>query len=163
GVPHEWVEHTGHRVIRLTDDSGGTSFYFHQNPYTENGDRLVVSTKGGFAAIDLTTLGKEPCKISYLATRVGRTPILGKKTRILYYVKVMKEGTSIYATHIDTKETREVVKLPAGLSGASGLALNAEETLLASTGNDPKARELARDKGGDRSMVLFTVDVKTGE
>src|SRR2546429_7747192 len=94
-VPREWVEPTGHRVIRLTDDSGGTSFYFHQNPYTENGDRLVVSAKGGFAAIDLTTLGKEPCKITYLATGGGRTPILGKKTAVVSYVK----STTSYPTH----------------------------------------------------------------
>jgi oligogalacturonide lyase len=158
-APADWVEATGHRVIRLTD-TGGTSFYFHQNAYTAEGDRLVVSTKGGFAVIDLSTLGVQPCKITELPVGGGKTPYLGKKTRQLYYVK----GNSIYATHIDTKETREVVKLPAGLTGASGLALNADETLLASTGNDPKAKELAKDKGsGTKSMCLFTVDVKTGE
>jgi oligogalacturonide lyase len=161
GPPTDWVEPTtGHRVIRLTGVPGGASFYFHQNAYTADGERLVVSSKGGFAAIDLTTLGTKPCKIDYLPVGGGKTPILGKKTRQLYYVK----GGSIFATHIDTKETREVVKFPAGLSGASGLALNADETLLASTGNDPKAKELAKDKGtAGRSMCLFTVDVKTGE
>ena len=90
----------------------------------------------------------------------GRSAILGKKTRQLYYFK----GGTIYATHVDTGEMREVAKLPAGLTGASGLALNADETLLASSGNDPRARELARGKGaGTRSMCLFTVNIRTGE
>lgn len=159
-APKDWIDPSGHRVIRLTGDAGGTSFYFHQNAYTADGARLVVTSKGGFAVIDLTTLGTKPCKIDTLAVGAGKTPVLGKKTRLLYYVK----GNSIYATHIDTKETREVAKLPAGLTGASGLALNADETLLASTGNDPKAKELVKDKDakGTRSMCLFTVDVKTG-
>src|SRR5262249_51362446 len=94
----------------------------------------------------------------------------------VYYIK----GSSLYATHVDTKQTREIAKLPAGLGGASGLAVNADETLIASTGNDPKARELAKDKKpdkpvpppvkgkkdfspGGRSMVLFTVNIKSSE
>jgi oligogalacturonide lyase len=157
--PVDWVEPSGHRVIRLTGDAGGTSFYFHQNALTAEGDRLVVSTRGGFAVIDLTTLGVKPCRIDTLPVGAGRSAVLGKKTRQLYYIK----GGSIYATHIDTRATREVVKLPAGLTGASGLALNADETLLASTGNDPAAREMLKGKGtGNRSMCLFTVAVKTG-
>src|SRR5262249_51756615 len=30
-VPAEWVEPSGHRVLRLTGKGGGSSFYFHQN------------------------------------------------------------------------------------------------------------------------------------
>src|SRR5262249_33028477 len=91
---------------------------------------------------------------------------VGKKTRKVFYMK----GTSLWATHIDTKATREIAKLPPGYGGASGLAVNADETLIASTASDPKARELAKDKGDpkatkgkDRAMVLFTVNVKSGE
>jgi oligogalacturonide lyase len=158
GAPTDWIEPTGHRVIRLTGEAGGSSFYFHQNAYTAAGDKLAISSRGGFAVIDLTTLGKKPCRIDRLAVGYGRGAVLGKRTRLLYYV----QGRTIYATHIDTKETRTVVQLPAGLGGASGLALSADETLLASSGNDPKARELAGGKGS-RSMCLFTVAVKSGE
>jgi oligogalacturonide lyase len=156
--PTDWIEPTGHRVIRLTGDAGGSSFYFHQNAYTAAGDKLVVSTRGGFAAIDLTTLGRKPCRIDRLAVGYGRGAVLGKKTRLLYYL----QGRTVYATHIDTKETRTVAQLPVGLGGASGLALNADETLLASSGNDPKAREISGGNG-NRSMCLFTVAVKSGE
>ena len=44
-VPKEWVDpETGHRVVRLSDEPGSSSFYFHQNGYTAKGDKLVFST-----------------------------------------------------------------------------------------------------------------------
>jgi oligogalacturonide lyase len=159
--PADWIDPaTGHRVIRLSSEPGTASFYFHQNPYTEKGDKMAVSVKGGLASIDLTTLGVKPPKVERIAEGNAKSPIVGKKTRQVFYVK----GSSIFATHLDTKATREIVKLPTGYSGASGLALNADETLLASSGSDPKGKELAKDKGkAGRSMALFTVNVQTGE
>ena len=179
GAERDWIDPaTGHRVIRLSEMAGTQSFYFHQYPYTDKGDRLVVSTPQGFAAIDLTTLGTAPCKIELITKgKGGGGPIVGKKSRQVFYVK----SGGIHATHIDTKVTREIVKLPAGLGGASGLAINADETLLASTGSDPQAKSFAKDdkklldhflpppgpKGkmtpGGRSMTLFTVNIQTGE
>jgi len=162
--PVDWVDPaTGHRVLRLSRDGGTASFYFHQYPYTQAGDKIVVSTRGGLATIDLTTLGVKPGKIEQIVQGGARSPIVGRKSRQVFYA----QGGSIYATHLDTKATRKIVDLPAGLSAASGLALNADETLLASTGNDPQARALAKDKadpraGKERSMVLFTINVKTG-
>ena len=177
-TPTDWIDPaTGHRVIRLSKDPGTASFYFHQSSYTEKGDKLVVSTRNGFAAIDLTTLGAAPPRIEQFVEGKGGSPILGKKTRQLFYYK----GGSVYATNIDTKATREIAKLPKGYTGASGLAINADETLLASTGNDPKAKNKAKEitktdelipplknaKGrltpGGRSLALFTINIATGE
>jgi oligogalacturonide lyase len=46
--PREWIEPaTGHRVVRLTAQAGFASLYFHQNPYTANADRMVVSSPQG--------------------------------------------------------------------------------------------------------------------
>src|SRR4029453_14715758 len=45
--PRKWIEATGHRVVRLSDDPGTASLYFHQNPYTATGDKIVVPTRGG--------------------------------------------------------------------------------------------------------------------
>jgi len=179
-IPADWIDPaTGHRVIRLSKDPGTSSFYFHQSSYTDKGDKLIVSTRDGFAAIDLTTLGTAPPKIELIVQGKGGSPIVGKKTRQLFYYK----GGTIYATHIDTKVTREIAKLPNGYTGASGLAINADETLLASTGRDPEAKSKAvpedsagKDdlippvKGprgkmtpGGKSLALFTVNIQTGE
>jgi oligogalacturonide lyase len=46
-APAEWVEASGHRVIRLSGEPGSSSFYFHQNAYTASGDKMVISTRGG--------------------------------------------------------------------------------------------------------------------
>src|SRR5262245_36577039 len=61
--PSDWVDPaTGHRVLRLSGDGGGSNLYFHQNIFTPKGDRLVFNTKAGIAAVDVTKLGKEPVK-----------------------------------------------------------------------------------------------------
>src|SRR5436309_9145585 len=57
--PREWVEkETGHRVIRLSGDEGGSSLYFHQNTYTPKGDKLVFDTRAGIVAVDISKLGQ---------------------------------------------------------------------------------------------------------
>src|SRR5207249_4571969 len=40
-------------------------------------------------------------------------------------------GDVVYATHLDTRATREVAAFPPGFRRGSGLAVNADETLLA--------------------------------
>src|SRR5262249_38004155 len=59
--PKEWIDpDTGHRVIRLTEDSGGASLYFHQNGYTASGDKLVITTRAGLSTINLKTRRSGP-------------------------------------------------------------------------------------------------------
>src|SRR5262245_50206035 len=58
--PREWIEATGHRVFRLSDEPGTASLYFHQNPYTAAGDKMVVSTRSGLATITLATRTIKP-------------------------------------------------------------------------------------------------------
>ena len=42
-VPREWIDSdTGHRVVRLSDEPGSQSLYFHQNAYTPDGTKLVM-------------------------------------------------------------------------------------------------------------------------
>jgi len=50
----EWIEPaTGHRVIRLSREPGNASLYFHQNSYTAEGDKLLITTPGGFSTVNL--------------------------------------------------------------------------------------------------------------
>jgi oligogalacturonide lyase len=120
-LPREWVDpDTGHRIIRLSDEPGSSSFYFHQNAYTASGDKLIFSTRSG-----LSTYNFKTGKIEQIVE--GRTGmvIVGGKTRKVFYTK----GDSVYETDVDTKATREIVK-NAKLRTGSGFALNADETLL---------------------------------
>jgi oligogalacturonide lyase len=176
--PLEWVDPaTGHRVIRLSRDPGSSSFYFHQNAYTASGDKMVISTREGLATINLKTRQIEPL----VEGRVSHV-VVGRKSRQVFYIK---DGT-VYATHLDTRATRAIVRRPELRSG-SGLTINADETLLAGSyvegeqrpgGPQPAAGQAANTSAGAPPvresrlearwaarlpMALYTIEIKTGE
>jgi oligogalacturonide lyase len=169
--PSEWVEPTGHRVVRLSREPGSSSLYFHQNPYTQSGDKLLISTRAGLSTIDLHTRKIDPV----VEGRAGMV-VVGKKTRQVFYTM----GDRVHATHLDTHVTREIARFPAEMRGGSGFGVNADETLLAGSYVErtqrpaapaqAKAQDpgLGRDRGlGARlaqrlPMRLYTVDIKTG-
>lgn len=192
-LPKEWIDKdTGHRIIRISEENGSSSFYFHQNGYA--GDKLVFSTRHGLSTYDFKTKKIE----EIVSGRTGNV-IVGRKTHKVFYTK----GDEVYETNIDTKETRLIVKTDK-IRGGSGFAVNADETLLggsATTGevpedfrprmpipapqatptpasNNPNAKptpERARDSyegKGDMMerrlaakipMSLYTINIKTGE
>jgi oligogalacturonide lyase len=180
--PVEWVEASGHRVVRLSREPGSQSLYFHQNPYTAAGDKLLFTTPDGLSTVNLRTRAIEPV----VEGRAGQV-VVGRKSRQVYYTR---DGT-VYATHLDSRATRAITKLPPEIRGGSGLAVNADETLLAGSyteGGDarpgPEAASSARPqeptkaapakrKGGRRvnlearwalhlPMRLYTVDIASG-
>ncbi len=172
--PLEWIDpDTGHRVIRLSREAGTASLYFHQNAYTASGDKLVVTNPKGIATIELKT-----GKIEQIVEGRASNLVIGPKTRQVFYVK---DGT-VYVTHLDTKATRAIVANPTLRTG-SGLAVNADETLLGGSmieGNAaPPLNPVPPNQRGDAypgkgqmmeerlaarvPMSLYTVNIKTGE
>src|SRR5262245_2606534 len=119
--PREWIEATGHRVVRLSDQPGTASLYFHQNPYTASGDKMVVSTPQGLATIERATRAITPIVEGRVSSLV-----VGRKTRQAFY---MKSG-AVYATDVDTGATRKILE-DARIRGGSGFGMSADETLLA--------------------------------
>ncbi|HYP06335.1 MAG TPA: oligogalacturonate lyase family protein [Bryobacteraceae bacterium] len=54
--PTSWVDpDTGHRVFRLTREPNSASLYFNQNGYTPSGKWLVYTTPEGISALNLKT------------------------------------------------------------------------------------------------------------
>jgi oligogalacturonide lyase len=172
--PLEWIEpETGHRVVRLSREPGTASLYFHQNAYTASGDKLVVTTPKGIATIELKT-GKLELLIEGRASHL----VVGRKTRQVFY---LKDG-AVYATHLDTKATREIVR-NAELRSGSGFAINADETLLGGSmiegGAQPPPNPVPPNQRGDSypgkgqmmeqrlaarlPMALYTINIKSGE
>jgi len=187
-LPREWIDtETGHRIVRLSDDPGSQSFYFHQNGYTARGDKLIFSTPKGLSTYNFKTK-----KIEQIVEGRAGSVIVGPKTRKVFYFK----GDTVFETDVDTKATREIVK-DARLRTGSGFALNADETLLGGsmvTGevpeefrpqlpratatplpNAPAGQTPARDNypgKGDMMerrlaakipMTLYTINIKSGE
>src|SRR5262245_6301060 len=117
--PREWIDpDTGHRVVRLSDEPGSASLYFHQNPYTPDGQKLIITTPGGLSAIDLKTRAIE----KIVDGRVG-VIIVGRKSGDVYYTRTVTNNnvrtTTVYATNLNTKATREIAKLAPATSVSS--------------------------------------------
>ena len=121
--PTEWIEPaTGHRVIRLSREPGSASLYFHQNPYTAEGDKLIITTPSGLSTVNLKTRALEvvvpPARYGIGGSSGG---VVGPKSRQVYYTRRDGDQTVICATHLDTKVTREIGTLP--FSGTFGESL----------------------------------------
>jgi oligogalacturonide lyase len=183
----EWIEPaTGHRVVRLSREPGSSSLYFHQNAFTAEGDKMLITTPSGLATVNLKTHELD------LVVPGGRNGFggssgieVGRKSRQVYYTRRDESNQlAIFATHLDTKATRRIAGLP--FFGSFG-GVNADETLLigayserrrlsdaqtnspssptnstAGTGF-PRRRGFQRFGNGPRSMKLFSVSTKTGE
>lgn len=176
--PREWIDpDTGHRVVRLSGEPGSGSLYFNQNGYSSDGRKLIYTSPKGIHALDL---GSRTSKL-VVAGRV-RVIEAGRKTMNVYYVK---EG-AVFATNVDTGETRQIGKLP---PRGSTPTVNADETLLAGTyiegegldynqqrpqqtpGAQPRPLEEPVGKGemmerrlaARLPMAMFTMSVQTGE
>ena len=125
--PASWIDpDTGHRVIRLTQEPGSASLYFNNNSCTPDGKNMVYTVGGGIAVLDLTTFKSRP-----LVAAPAQAIVVGQKTPTVYYTRRSAGGlTTLYATNIDTGETRKIADLPPRASLAT---INADETLGAGT------------------------------
>ena len=95
--PTEWIEPaTDHRVIRLSREPGTASLYFHQNAYSADGKKLIVTTPGGLSTINLETRETD----LVVTGRVG-VLVTGRKTGQVYYTR----SGSIYATDLEPNVT----------------------------------------------------------
>ena len=183
----EWIDaSTGHRVVRLSNEPGSLSLYFHQNAYSPRGDKMIIYTPEGLATVNLKTRA-----IELVAPGVRYGPgsssgiEVGRKTSTVYYEKNEDGQTVIYATDLDTKATRVVSRL--GFIGDFG-GVNADETLIigkrrvpgeaqpsgqtqvqsvpasstVSTNAPAQDRRGGRGRGGGGPLEFFAVDVKTG-
>lgn len=117
-VSRDWIDPaTGHRIVRLTTDAGGSTLYFHDNAFSPEGDKMMFNTPAGIAVVDVAkigTAGVEP-EIVGPAARGG---YFARRSRDIFHTAA---GGVVMAINVDSKQTREV-------RNARGL-INADETL----------------------------------
>ena len=169
-LPREWVDpQTGHRVIRLSDEPGSQSLYFHQNAYTPDGEKLIITTPTGLATVNLKTRALEKVvegRVNLITT--------GRKTGLAYYVK----DRVVYTINLKTREIKEIGKLPPRSSISN---INADETLLVGAITEGEVQNPVTPAGPRRDsypekgammeqrlaaripMQLITLNTKTGE
>lgn len=142
-VPREWIDaDTGHRVVRLSDEPGTASLYFHQWSFTPDGRSVVVTTPQGIATIDFTTRAITP-----LITGDVRIIQLGRLTGDLYFTRVEGEQLAVFALSLASRAERRLGLLP---KGATISTVNSDETLLGGTLTEaePPAGELFPPNSG---------------
>ncbi len=169
-MPRDWIDPaTGHRIIRLSDEDGSESFYFHQNAYTPDGRKLIITTPGGIAAVDLQTR-----KIEQIVLGKVMPIVVGRKTGSIFY----RQGDDIFAADVQTKASRKIASLPASAGEMFSIAtVNSDETLLGGTvtqrGNPPatepsrpplsKAARIDARFDLHLPMELITIDIASGK
>ncbi len=101
----DWVDRdTRHRVIRLSDQPGSSSLYFHQNSFTPGGDKLIFNTRQGIAAVDLQSLGQQRPVVDLVVSNASALAAAWK-TRDVYFSR----AGSLWAANVDTHAVREVI------------------------------------------------------
>ncbi|WWC64294.1 uncharacterized protein I303_106904 [Kwoniella dejecticola CBS 10117] len=190
-TPRTWIEASGHRVTRLSDEAGSSSLYFNFNAYTPEGDFLVISTPTGIAKIELSSF-----KLSPVITIDEHFSLLfvGKTYRRAYYR--LNDAKTLHWVDLDTGVTHVIAKEPLG----DIQTINSDETYLAGVEVDPtyksdilelfskrdpktdqfvyeanwpdgtpmtyadaKEVRLSQRLNARAPMVLFLIDVNTGE
>jgi oligogalacturonide lyase len=172
----DWIDpDTGHHVTRLSRVPGESeSFYFHQNAFTAEGDKMVFATADTNHSRDFYVLDWKTRAIERLTDGgTNRGEVVSAKGRRLYY---MRDG-EVFVASLDSppnqkskiKNQKLIARLPAGWRG---LTVNADEKLLAGAFGEGAA-EIAR--GQPRSYwfkaihdaklphVLFTIEIATGK
>ena len=175
----EWIDaDTGHRISRLSSVPGESqSLYFHQNQFTASGDKLVYENtdtrfnsqrvrneRGAFTnriyVYDFTTKKSE-----LLTDQGGKVILVIPESRTVYH----QRSNTLYATYLDTHETKTLAQLPLRWRVAT---INADETLGAGSFLDeggpqidvsgPKSSWFNEIFDARRPGGIFTVNLKTG-
>jgi oligogalacturonide lyase len=190
--PKEWIDkETGHRVIRLSDEPGSMSLYFHQNAFSPDGNKLTFTSPTGIYQVDLTTRRIErilAADTSQFTQGNGRASVsvivVGRKTgRIFFTRTVIPPGggflpaqRSVWWIDPVSREEHEIGPVPRGVNVGT---VNCDETLLAGAityfdGRGGAATQAVTAPRGGRinlyarwaqhlPMALATMDAQNGE
>src|SRR5687767_8208788 len=80
----DWIDPaTGHRVIRLTDQAGGSTLYFHDNAFSAAGDRMMLRTPKGIAVVDVARIGTEAMALD-IVSESARGGYFARRGRDIY-------------------------------------------------------------------------------
>jgi oligogalacturonide lyase len=142
----EWVDQdTGHKVVRLTAlGSNNESFYFHNNPFlkgrSSEGDQMVYyhSTPAGKQLCVLNLATRQSTPLTRPLASVHGEIVAPKRREVFYQVH-----DTVYATSIDSHQTRRVFVFPADFR-ADITTLNADETQLGGAWASDAEKEISR-------------------
>jgi oligogalacturonide lyase len=123
----DWIDPaTGHRVVRITDQAGGSTLYFHDNAFSAAGDRMMLRTPKGIALVDVAKIGSGTLTLD-IVSETARGGYFARRGRDIYLSAAAGNAgggrgeSGITAVNVDTKALRQIAL-------ARG-QINADETL----------------------------------
>jgi oligogalacturonide lyase len=121
-LPSDWIDpDTGHRIIRISTEPDSASFYFHQEMFTPQGDKMVFDTPAGIAMVNVKSLKAGPPKIDIMVSNVSAIAT-ARRTRDVYF----RRAGVLCAVNVDTRKVREITRVRAQ-------AINCDETFVVNT------------------------------
>src|SRR5208282_1059477 len=118
-LPDDWIDpDTGHRIIRISTQPDSASFYFHQEMFTPQGDKMVFDTPSGIAVVDVKSLKAGPPKIQIIVSNASAIET-ARRTRDVYF----RRNGILCAANVDTGKIREITR-------ARCIAINCDETFV---------------------------------
>ena len=79
----DWIDpYTGHRIVRLSEEGGSTTLYFHNNSYTPEGDKLIFNTPSGLAVVEVAKIGMPDQKLEIVTQGGGAN--MARRSREVY-------------------------------------------------------------------------------
>jgi len=130
-LPADWIDpDTGHRIIRISTQPDSASFYFHQEMFTPQGDKMVFDTPSGIAEVNVKSLSAGSPKVNIVVSNATAIA-MARRTRDVYF----RRGGALCAANVDTGKVREITQVRA-------LAINCDETFVVSTifAEDPTSK-----------------------
>ncbi|WP_202980678.1 oligogalacturonate lyase family protein [Alteromonas sp. RKMC-009] len=137
-IPKSWIDKdTGHRVIRLSEEPGSRSLYFHQNAYSADGNSMVISVDNprGIAVVNL----KDGTVKRLFEDPDAGILFMGPASRDVYVTRIegagsgevvakneLQQPTEVLAINIDNGRVRHVATVPRGKIHS----INKDESLL---------------------------------
>jgi oligogalacturonide lyase len=162
--PSDWIDpDTGHRIIRLSEQDGSRTLYFHDNSYTPEGDKLIFNAPSGVAVVDITQLGVVPPHMEIVTQ--GGGAIMARRSREVYVSRGGRGGSTtqpeapaavapasrpfgagpgmrggpVYAVNVDTKAARLIRFAPSTLiSCDESRGFIVDRGAVDPTGNTPR-------------------------
>jgi oligogalacturonide lyase len=127
--PSDWIDPaTGHRVVRLSEQAGTRSIYFHQNSITPDGRFILVEMKDGVGVIEIATR-----RNTRLVEGKARALFVGRKTGLIYFSRgensgrpEQQKGIGIFTVQATGGKPKRIALIQQGSIGS----VNADETLL---------------------------------
>ena len=158
----DWIDPaTGHRVIRLTDQPGSSTLYFHDNAFSAAGDRMMLRTPKGIAVVDVAKIGSATLTLD-IVSATARGGYFARRGRDIYLSGGAGNSgggrgeSSLTAVNVDTRAIRELPHARGLINADETLSVHIFEAMTDTMGRHGDLRPLLFDRGmirADRSTT----------